>query len=146
MKKPINCWNQYMTKFEQLMLMGGAMFSIVLFYICVFLLSCRLCVTVFSVGLLFFCVSMCGRWLWLDKFFDFCKLCRSYPFLVMVFRKEFKNINTKIGKEGVITLTMFCEKKDISVFFIWRHWAKNLCNVASNCCSYEIFVAPCHNN
>lgn len=105
-----------MTKFQQLMLMGGAMFSIVLFCICVFLLSCRLYVMALGMGLLFFCVSMCASWLWLDKFFHSCKLCRSYPFLVMVSRKEFKKITTRLEKKGVSLWQCFVKRKRL-VFF-----------------------------
>jgi hypothetical protein len=75
------------------------MISIVLFYICVSLLFCRLCVTTFGMGVLFICVSMCGSWLWLDRFFISYKLCRSCPFLVMYFRRELKKINTRLKKE-----------------------------------------------
>ncbi len=53
----------------------------------------------FGMGLLFFCVSMCGSWVWLDRFFGFCKLCKSCIFLVMVFGMEFKKINTRSEKE-----------------------------------------------
>jgi hypothetical protein len=70
------------------------MLSIVLFYICVPVLSYRLCVMTFDVGLLFFCVSMGGSWLWLDGFFGFCELCKSCPFMVMVSGRELKKINT----------------------------------------------------
>jgi hypothetical protein len=76
-----------------------AFYCFVLFCIFVSLLSCKLCVMTFGVGVLFFCVSMCGSWLWLDGFFNSCELSRSCPFLVMVFRREIKKINMGLKKE-----------------------------------------------
>jgi hypothetical protein len=60
-------------------------------------------------GLIFFCVSVCGSWLWLDRFFSSCELCRSCPFLVMVSGREFKKINTRLNKKELSL--MFWEKK-----------------------------------
>ncbi len=105
--------------------MGGVMFSTVLFCICVSLLSCRLCVTTFSMGLLFFCVLMCGSWLWLDGFFSFCELCKSCPFLVMVFGRELKKINTRLKKE--LSFWQCSGKRKREMFFEFRNIGQIIC-------------------
>ncbi len=91
------------------------MLSIVLFCICVSLLSYRICVTTFGHG---FAVLLCFN-VWelvvVGQVFGFCELCRSCPFMVMVSRREFKKIKYGIIK-GVIILAMLWEKKAINVF------------------------------
>jgi hypothetical protein len=70
-----------MTKFQQLMLMEGAMLSIVLFCIPVFLLFCRLCMMTLDMALLFICISMWGAscgWVGFSAFVSYGSLIPSW--------------------------------------------------------------------
>jgi hypothetical protein len=88
------------TEIFNLNCMGDAILSIILFCICVSLLSCKLCMMMLNMGLLLVCVSMWGSLLWLGVFFSSCELWKFHPFMVMVFGRQLKKIITLIDKKG----------------------------------------------